>query len=51
MPDLTKQFHVSSSQKALQSELVGAGTLILRVRKLRFKKIQIIAEAPLVPIS
>lgn len=51
MPDLTKQFPRFVFSVALQSELVGAGTLILQVMKLRFKEAQIIAETPLVPIS
>lgn len=50
-PDLTKQFPRFIFSTVLQSELVGAGILILRVRKLRFKEAQIIAETPSVPIS
>lgn len=51
MPDLTKQFPRFVFSVALQSELVGVGTLILQVMKLRFKEAQIIAETPLVTIS
>lgn len=51
MPDLTKQFPRFIFSVALQSELVGVGTFILQVMKLRFKEAQIIAETPLVTIS